>query len=100
METVIAMNRQFNLMILANVFSILLFALANYYVWADVNREGYFVSGWSPLQFTIDTNAPVPQPPIVIPNLPFYIFCIGIAVNLYFIIKTGKRKETKPAYDE
>lgn len=78
-------------MVLANVFLILLFALANYYVWVNVNRTGYFISGWSPLAFTIDTNAPVPQPPIDIPNLLLYIFCIGIAMNLYFVTRLGRK---------
>ena len=82
-------------MFLANAFFILLFALANYYVWVNVTRVGYFISGWSPLEFTIDTTAQVPQPPIVIPNLPFYIFSIGIAMNVYFIIKLQKNKETQ-----
>jgi hypothetical protein len=74
----------------------LLFAYANYYVWTNVNQAGYFVSSWSPLQFTIDTNAPTPFQPTTIPNMPFYISCIAIALNLYFIIKLGRSKVTKP----
>lgn len=57
---IVYMPKQFKLMFLANSFFILLFALANYYVWVNVSRVGYFISGWSPLEFTIDTNAQVP----------------------------------------
>jgi hypothetical protein len=83
-------------MILANVLLVLFFALANYYVWVNVNREGYYTSGWSPIAFTANSYAPIPVPPIVIPNIPFYVFCAAIAVNLIFIIRLGRSKETKP----
>jgi hypothetical protein len=90
------MDRQIRLMLLVDAFLVFLFALANYYVWVNVNRKGYFISGWSPLEFITNPSEPIPVPPIVIPNLPFYIFCIAIAVNLYFIIKLQRRLQTKP----
>ena len=102
------MPRQTKLMILVNVFLSLLFVYASLEVrssvesWLNVtDRYGidrpsvYAVTDVNPLWIALEITEPIPIGPLAhidIPNYPFYIFWVAIAVNVYFIIRIQKTK--------
>ena len=98
------MHRQLKIMALANVLPSLFFVLANLVVWLGVESwlntgsEGlYVVTDVSPLWIQMDITQPLPvmsNAHIDIPNYPFYVFWVAIAVNLFFVIRLGRSKET------
>jgi hypothetical protein len=86
--------------IAANVLVGLLFVLSSYFIWAEVNRWSVWniASKWSPILITAYRipNAPtvlMPVGPLL--NFPFILFWVMFAVNLYFIIRLQRSKETK-----
>jgi hypothetical protein len=40
-------------------------------------------------------NPPIPTSRLPLPNFPFYVFMFSLIVNIYFIIKLQRSKETK-----
>jgi hypothetical protein len=71
---------------LANIVLGLPFLAANYFIWGLFDN-GHFMRNMSPLTITMDTVEPVPMPPLVLFNFPFWLFWISTAVNLFFIMK-------------
>ena len=87
-----SMTKEFKIMLLANSLLIVLFLYANYYVWVNVNNRYYFIRSWSPVEFGLDTiNPMVPIPLLWVINLPFFVFWLAIALNLYFIVKLQRK---------
>ncbi len=93
------MQRQVKLMVLANVLLGLLFVLAFLAIQQQVEsllHSGgrYSVSDVSPLWIQVDSHQPPPyiEGPHFIPNYPFYMFWVVIAVNLYFIFRLQRSK--------
>lgn len=89
------MSKLLKYAILANVVLVLLFALANYAVYVGVNREGYFTRTWSPFEFATDSYEAIPAPYTIIPNYPFYVFWVAIALNIFFMLRIQTHNETK-----
>jgi hypothetical protein len=95
------MSKQVVLMILVNVFAGFLFFLGNLDLW---NRVNYWVlvnvaSQWSPFFVTskyLGTSTTPSYSPIynAIINYPFLIFWFLLAINLLFLIKIERSKET------
>jgi len=91
--------KQLKPMILVNVLLGLLYAFFSFSLWEDVNRlfnVGYGTQ-WSALKVTA---FPVAESIHMVPvqqmsNIPFWIFWIMLAANLYFIIKLERDRETK-----
>ena len=91
------MSTDLKIMILANIILSLLFVALNF-------AFGYFANlpsihaQWNPLWLTyynFDYLAQMGGEIVApIPNFSFYFFWISIAVNLYFIIKLGRNKES------
>jgi hypothetical protein len=104
MKTLIYMHRQFKLMIFVNVILILFFVLAEYGIGNELNsypNDLHYIS-WSPFVIQ-DVHAgalingnwvPVGSTTFTI-NFPFWLFFVAIAVNLYFMFRLQRGKETK-----
>jgi len=97
------MHRITKYAIVANLLLALAFIYSNYSLWNFVNAEYPFLvaSHWSPLgivaphyQYT-EGNISLIQTPFLAFNFPFWIFWTVLAINLVFIIKLGRNKETK-----
>jgi hypothetical protein len=89
-------------MILANVLLGAVYLLLSFNLWNIVNNWlNYGVgSEWSPLIIhyaIIKLPQPYPSLPTVRDqyNSPFILFFITLVVNIYFIIRLGRSKETK-----
>jgi hypothetical protein len=82
--------------IITNVVLGLLYVFSSLYLWDRVNSwlGGGSGSMWSAFQITLSENwHMVPITPI--PNFPFWLFWVTIAINIYFIIKLQSSKEAK-----
>ena len=79
------MERQFKLIIGFNVVSSIFFLLFNTMLWGD-----YASVLMTPFEVTL--IQPWFEPPIVLPNLLFWLFWLSTVVNLYFIIKVQRKK--------
>ena len=98
----IVMPKQFKLMLFVNVLLILLFVLANYAMWNLVNSNTHLGhTTMNPLNVIESMWGDVVDGEIyriegmgIMPNFPFLIFFVAIAVNLYFIHRL-QRTETK-----
>lgn len=94
------MSMQLKLMILVNALLGLLYVISSYVLWMDINQWSNWniASDWSPILITPHRipNVPTVQMPILsLWNIPFILFWVILAVNLYFIIKLQRSKETK-----
>jgi hypothetical protein len=88
------MSRQFKLMILLNILLSLVFVALNLAYDDYGNIPGHAVQ-WTPLWLRFYNYAlPVPDMGITIPNFTFYLFWLSTIVNLYFIIRLQRSKET------
>ena len=78
-----------------NAFLIWVFVLANYSIGNEINSnsmtESYF--RWSP--FSIQFANPATGALFVISNLPFWVFFLSTAINMFFILILLRSKETK-----
>ena len=91
--------KQLKLVILVNALLGLLYAFFSFSLWEDVNRlfnVGYGTQ-WSALKVTA---FPIAESIHMVPvqqmnNIPFWIFWIMLAANLYFIIKLERNREEK-----
>jgi hypothetical protein len=93
-------------MILVNVLLLVLFVFSSYMLWNKVTEwmtnDAYAI--WSPLYITpfwvresyfyIYPDGTTSRPPPQL-NTPFILFLVMFALNLLFIIKLGRGKETK-----
>ena len=90
-------SRQLKLMILANIILGLLFIASNFVFDYFGNMPSHHAL-WSPMWLTFYNYVFAAQFGDIgaqIPNFSFYFFWASIAVNLYFIIKLGRGRETK-----
>ena len=93
---------RFRSIVIVNVVLILLFVLANYALWNMVNSDTHLGhTTMNPLNVIESMWGDVVDGKIyridgmgIMPNFPFWIFFIAIAVNLYFIYRL-QRTETK-----
>jgi type III secretory pathway component EscV len=73
---------------------IALFVYTNYVIWAEFsNYPGARLVIFN--AFMIQDSPTTTTGIAVIPNFPFWLFFIAIAVNMYFIIKLQRKQETK-----
>jgi hypothetical protein len=90
-----AMARQFKLMILVNVLLGFFFVVFNLIY---DNMPSHYAL-WSPLWLTFLNSMKVAQFGMDIglqePNFSFYFFWAVLLVNVYFIVRLGRSKETK-----
>jgi len=92
------MSRQLKVIILVNVVIAVLFCYFNYGNWTLLNDEeaGLPISSeWGPVWIRVQ-----PKPfgygdtTVMFPNYPLMLFWLSTIINLYFIIKLQKSKET------
>jgi hypothetical protein len=86
--------------IITNIALSLLYVISSYLIWTDVSQWSKWntASIWSPLLITAYhiPNTPQVQMPVGPAwNLPFILFWVMLAVNLFFIVKLQKSKQTK-----
>jgi hypothetical protein len=96
------MSKQFKLMIMVNALLIFLFLIANYALWNMVNSNthlGHTVM--NPLNVIESMWGDVVEGEIyridgmgIMPNFPFWLFFVAIAINMYFIFRLQRTKET------
>jgi hypothetical protein len=97
------MSRQLKVIILVNIVVAVLFCYFNYGNWTLLNDERVGLpihSEWGPIWIHVQ-----PKPigtsdsftSVIFPNYPLMLFWLSTIMNLYFIIKLQKTKETKPA---
>jgi hypothetical protein len=84
----------------ANILLGVFFAVSSYYLWAEVNQWSKWntASVWSPLLITAHRIPGTPQVQMPVGpawNLPFILFWVMLAANLYFIVKFQKSKQNK-----
>lgn len=93
------MLRQLKVIILVNVLIAVLFCYFNWANWTLLNDEeaGLPISSkWGPVWILVQ-----PSPfgygytTVMFPNYPFMLFWLSTIINLYFLIKLQKSKETK-----
>ena len=83
--------------IITNLVLSLLYVFSNLYLWNEVNNwlGGGSGSMWSAFQITLyplsENWHMVPITPI--PNVPFWLFWVTIAINMYFMIRLQSSKE-------
>jgi hypothetical protein len=88
-------------MISVNVLLSLLFIVSNYVLWGIIvgANWSYYgaVASWSPL-FVTPTYPNIVQRPYLmpqpepLPNVPFYVFWVVMAVDIYFMIRLERGK--------
>jgi hypothetical protein len=86
--------------IATNVFLSLLYVLSSYFIWSELDRWTVWniSSKWSPILITayrIPNVSTVLMPVGPLLNLPFILFLVMVAANLFFIIRLQKSKETE-----
>ena len=93
----------FRSIVIVNVVLVLLFVVANYGIWTMVNSNNHLdYTTMNPINVIESMWGDVVDGKIyridgmgILPNFPFWIFFIAIAVNLYFIYRLQRSKETK-----
>ena len=95
------MSKQLKLMIFFNVLLSLVFIVSNYVLWGIIVGASWSyygaVASWSPL-FVTPTYPNITQRPYLmpqpepLPNIPFYVFWVIIAVNICFLIRLERSK--------
>ena len=86
--------------IIVNAVLILLFVASNYGIWDMVNSNTHLghtsmnavnivESMWGDV---VDGNIERINGLSILPNLPFWLFFVTVAVNLYFIFKLSKKQ--------
>jgi len=99
------MSRPFRTIIIINSLLVLLFIAVNYGIWSQFNSNGNALgfSRWNPFWITdihsgvlVNGNWMALSGMVIFPNFPFWLFFISTAINLYFVYKLTKDKETKP----
>jgi hypothetical protein len=83
--------------IVTNIALSLLFVLSNYFIWTNLNQwtRWNIASIWSPIlieAYRIPDMSTVQMPVGPLWNVPFLLFWIMLAVNLYFILKLQRSK--------
>jgi hypothetical protein len=93
------MSKQFRLMILANVFLMLLYCLFNWGEYSSLTTFGKVIIQSNFPFFIFITEYPSPMVTgfrsILFLNYPLLIFILSTMLNLYFINKLQRSKETK-----
>jgi hypothetical protein len=87
--------------IIVNAFLILLFVSSNYAVWTQFNSDhdlGF--SRWNPFWIQDNISGGLVNgnfigigASIIMPNYPFWLFFVSIAVNFYLISRLQRNKE-------
>ena len=87
--------------VVANVILVLVFVFSNYVVWDYVQSTSYLVQlvSFSPFSIFVVPLGALENGKIIaiqlvkdaMPNFPFWLFFVAVAVNLYFIFKLSKK---------
>jgi hypothetical protein len=94
------MSRQLKIILLVNIVIAILFCYFNYGNWTLLNDERGELpisSEWGSIWIHVQakpTGASTGFTSVLFPNYPFMLFLLSTIVNLYFIIKLQKSKET------
>ena len=98
------MSKQFKLIILVNALLMLLFVLSEYSIGNELNSypNDLRYIRWSPFVIQdvhagalINGNWVAVGATTLTINFPFWLFFVAIAVNLYFMFRLQRSKETK-----
>jgi hypothetical protein len=87
------MPKQFNLMLLVNVLLSLLFVAFNF-MYSSLST-GDHRALWGPLSITFYNVRSFADIGLTYPNFAFYFFWVLMIVNVYFIFRLQRSKETK-----
>jgi hypothetical protein len=95
------MPRQLKVIILVNVVIAVFFCYFNWANWTLLNHEEAGLpdlsihSEWGPVWINVGPKPFEPQyAEVMFPNYPLMLFWLSTIINLYFIIKLQKNKET------
>lgn len=88
------MARDFKLMVLANALLGLLFVVANLIYDYFGNMPSHHAL-WSPLWLTFSNYRVVGDVGVPEPNFSFYFFWALLLINVYFIVRLQRSKETR-----
>lgn len=100
------MSRQLKVIVLVNIVIAVLFCHFNYGNWILLNDENVGLpirSEWSPIWIHVsprvsliprEPNQPPDYSSVMFPNYPLMLFWLSTILNLYFIIKLQRNKET------
>jgi hypothetical protein len=96
------MSMKFKPMIMVNAFLGLFYVVSSYWIWAEINKwvKWNIAINWTPFLVYPYRNPDLPQiqmPTLPLWNFPFILFLVIIGVNVYFIVRLQKNRETKPA---
>jgi hypothetical protein len=94
------MSKQFKLMIMVNALLGLFYVISSYWIWAEINKwvKWNIASNWTPIliyPYRIPNTPQVQMALSPLWNFPFILFLVIIGVNVYFIIRLQRSKETK-----
>ncbi len=98
------MSKQFKLIILVNALLILLFVLSEYQIGSELNSypNDLRYIRWSPFDIQdshaytfVNGNLVGIGGHVLMLNFPFWLFFAAIAINMYFIYRLQRSKETK-----
>jgi hypothetical protein len=98
------MSKQFKLIILVNALLILLFVLSEYQIGNELNSypNDLRYIRWSPFDIQdshayafVNGNLVGIGAHVLMLNFPFWLFFTAIAINMYFIYRLQKSKDTK-----
>ena len=100
------MLRQLKVILVANIVIVVLFCYFNYGNWALLNDERVGLpikSEWGPIWIHVSPRVSmIPREPnqmpdftsVLFPNYPLMLFVLSTILNLYFIMKLQKSKQT------
>ena len=96
---VVVMHMQLKIVIFVNVLLSLLFVVSNCSIWVEVKQWSLWniASVWSPIYITpyrIPNTPQVQMPILPLWNIPFALFWVAMAVNLYFVVRLLRTKKT------
>ena len=87
------MPKQFKLIIFVNILLSLLFVAFNFIYSSLATGDHHAL--WSPLWLTFYNYRVVGDIGALYPNFAFYFFWISTIINMYFILRVQRSKETK-----
>lgn len=88
------MLKEIRAIIVFNVALALFYCWYNFFMWAEFNSHEFVKSHWDILSVWV-TLGPGVKGIVIMFNVPFWLFWVSMAVNMYYIVKLQKSKETQ-----
>jgi hypothetical protein len=87
-------------MVSVNVFLGLLYVISSYWIWAEVNKwvKWNIAANWTPIlifPYPIPDTTQIQMAIFPLWNVPFILFCVILAINIFFIFSLQRNKVTK-----